>query len=61
MVFYFRYVRERNLYESQLYTWRSKTHQQNNNGEREQQQLAEKEGEWAILQKAAIYFARRLK
>ncbi|WP_159338646.1 IS3 family transposase [Erwinia rhapontici] len=34
-------ARELNLYESQLYTWRSKTRQQNNSGEREQQQLAE--------------------
>ena len=64
-------ARELNLYESQLYTWRSKTRQQNNSGEQEQQQLAEiarlkrqlaeKDEELAILQKAATYFAKRLK
>jgi len=64
-------ARELNLYESQLYTWRSKTRQQNNSDEREQQQLAEiarlkrqlaeKDEELAILQKAATYFAKRLK
>lgn len=64
-------ARELNHYESQRYTWRSKTRQQNNGGEREQQQLAEiarlkrqlaeKDEEQAILQKAATYFAKRLK
>jgi transposase len=37
-------ARELNLYESQLYTCRSITRQQNNSGEREQQQLAESVG-----------------
>ena len=64
-------ARELNLHESQLYAWRKKQQQALTNSEREQQQLteivrlkrqlAEQAEELAILQKAATYFARRLK
>jgi len=64
-------ARELSLYESQLYTWRSKQQQQLTSSERESElaaenarlkrQLAELAEELAILQKAAAYFAKRLK
>jgi Transposase. len=64
-------ARELSLYESQLYAWRSKQQQQMNSSERENElaaenarlkrQLAEQAEELAILQKAATYFAKRLK
>lgn len=64
-------ARELSLYESQLYNWRSKQHQHMNSSERENElaaenarlkrQLAERDEELAILQKAATYFAKRLK
>ena len=64
-------ARELNLYESQLYAWRSKQQQQMSSSERESElaaenvrlkrQLAEQAEELAILQKAATYFAKRLK
>ncbi|EEQ4366084.1 transposase [Escherichia coli] len=64
-------ARELSLYESQLYAWRSKQQQQMSSSERESElaaenvrlkrQLAEQAEELAILQKAAIYFAKRLK
>ncbi|BBJ69930.1 transposase InsE for insertion sequence IS3E (plasmid) [Enterobacter sp. 18A13] len=64
-------ARELSLYESQLYTWRKKQQQALSGSEREQQQsveiarlkrlLAERDEELAILQKAATYFAKRLK
>ncbi|BBJ69843.1 transposase (plasmid) [Enterobacter sp. 18A13] len=64
-------ARELGLYESQLYTWRSKQQQQLTSSERESElaaenarlkrQLAEREEELAIIQKAATYFAKRLK
>lgn len=64
-------ARELSLYESQLYAWRSKQQQQMTSSERENQlaaenarlkrQLAERDEELAILQKAATYFAKRLK
>lgn len=64
-------ARELSLYESQLYAWRSKQHQQMTSSERESElaaenarlkrQLAEQAEELAILQKAAAYFAKRLK
>jgi transposase len=65
-------ARELNLYESQrLYNWRSKQQNQRSSSEREQEmsaeiarlkhQLAERDEELAILQKAATYFAKRLK
>lgn len=64
-------ARELSLYESQIYTWRSKRQQQATSSERESElaaenarlkrQLAERDEELAILQKAATYFARRLK
>lgn len=64
-------ARELSLYESQLYAWRSKQQQQMNSSERESElaaenarlkrQLAEQAEELAILQKAATYFAKRLK
>lgn len=63
--------RELSLYESQLYAWRSKQQQQMTSSEREselaaeiarlQRQLAERDEELAILQKAATCFAKRLK
>ena len=59
------------LYESQLYAWRSKLNNARCSSEREQEmsaeiarlkrQLAERDEELAILQKAATYFAKRLK
>ena len=64
-------ARELSLYESQLYNWRSKQQGQTTASERENEQaaeiarlkrqLAEKDEELAILQKAATYFANRLK
>ena len=64
-------ARELSLYESQLYAWRSKLQQQMTSSERESElaaenarlkrQLAEQAEELAILQKAATYFAKRLK
>lgn len=64
-------ARELNLYESQLYAWRKKQQQALTGSEREQQQsleisrlkrqLAQQAEELAILQKAATYFAKRLK
>lgn len=64
-------ARELGLYESQLYTWRSKQQQSLSASEREQalatenarlkRQLAEQAEELTILQKAATYFAKRLK
>lgn len=64
-------ARELSLYESQLYNWRSKKQSQATASERESElaaenarlkrQLAEKDEELAILQKAATYFAKRLK
>ncbi len=64
-------ARELSLYESQLYNWRSKQQNQATTSERESEQaaeiarlkrqLAERDEELAILQKAATYFAKRLK
>lgn len=64
-------VRELFLYEPQLHNWRSKQQQQMTSSDRENEQateiarlkrqLAEKDEELAILQKAATYFAKRLK
>lgn len=64
-------ARELSLYESQLYTWRSKLKNALSSSVREQEmaveitrlkrQLAERDEELAILQKAATYFAKRLK
>ncbi|AUO65408.1 transposase [Citrobacter freundii complex sp. CFNIH2] len=64
-------ARELSLYESQLYNWRSKQQHQTASSERESElaaenarlkrQLAEQAEELAILQKAATYFAKRLK
>ena len=64
-------ARELSLYESQLYNWQSKQQNQHSSSEREQEmsaeiarlkrQLAERDEELAILQKAATYFAKRLK
>ncbi|CCT12472.1 IS3 OrfA [Salmonella enterica subsp. enterica serovar Agona str. 19.F.03] len=64
-------ARELNLYESQLHNWRSKQQNQLSSSEREQEmsaeitrlkrQLAERDEELAILQKAPTYFAKRLK
>lgn len=64
-------ARELSLYGSQLYNWRSKQQQQMTSSEREDElaaenarlkrQLAERDEELAILQKAATYFAKRLK
>ena len=64
-------ARQLSLYESQLYNWRSKQQQQATSSERESElaaenarlkrQLAERDEELAILQKAATYFAKRLK
>ena len=64
-------ARELSLYESQLYNWRSKQQQQFSSSDRENElaaenarlkrQLAEQAEELAILQKAATYFAKRLK
>ena len=64
-------ARELSLYESQLYAWRSKINTARSSSEREQEmsveiarlkrQLAEQAEELAIIQKAAAYFAKRLK
>jgi transposase len=64
-------ARELSLYESQLYNWRAKQQNQATTSERENEQaveiarlkrqLAEQAEELAILQKAATYFAKRLK
>lgn len=64
-------ARELDLYESQLYAWRSKQQQQMTSSERESELaaenarlkrlLADKDEELAILQKAATCFAKRLK
>lgn len=64
-------ARELSLYESQLYAWRSKLKNAHPSSEREQEmaveiarlkrQLAEQAEELAIIQKAATYFAKRLK
>lgn len=64
-------ARQLSLSESQLYAWRSKQQQQLTSSERESElaaenarpkrQLAERDEELAILQKAAAYFAKRLK
>ncbi|KEY59853.1 transposase [Serratia sp. DD3] len=64
-------ARELGLYESQIYAWRTKQQQNLSASEREQtlatenarlkRQLAERDEELAILQKAATYFAKRLK
>lgn len=64
-------ARELSLYESQLYAWRSKQQQQMTSSERKSElaaentrlkrQLAEQAEELTILQKAATYFAKRLK
>ncbi len=64
-------ARELSLYESQLYNWRSKQQNQQTSSERElemsteiarlKRQLAERDEELAILQKAATYFAKRLR
>ncbi len=64
-------ARELSRYESQLYAWRSKINNARSSSEREQEmsveiarlkrQLAEQAEELAILQKAATYFAKRLK
>ncbi len=64
-------ARELSLYESQRYNWRSKQQQQLSSSDRENElaaenarlkrQLAEREEDLAILQKAATYFAKRLK
>lgn len=64
-------ARELSLYESQRYAWRSKINNTRSSSEREQEmsveiarlkrQLAEQAEELAILQKAATYFAKRLK
>jgi len=64
-------ARELSLYESQLYAWRGKLKNAHSSSEREQEmsveiarlkrQLTEQAEELAILQKAATYFAKRLK
>ncbi|OEL46351.1 transposase, partial [Escherichia coli] len=64
-------ARELSLYESQLDNGRSKQQKQQTSSERElemsteiarlKRQLAERDEELAILQKAATYFAKRLK
>ena len=56
-------ARELSLYESQLYAWRSKINNARMSVEiaRLKRQLAEQAEELAILQKAATYFAKRLK
>lgn len=64
-------ARELSRYESQLYAWRSKINNARSSSEREQEmsveiarlkrQLAEQAEDLAILQKAATYFAKRLK
>ncbi len=62
---------ELSLHESQIYNWRSKQQQRMNSSARENElaaenvrlkrQLAERDEELAILQKAATYFAKHLK
>jgi len=62
---------ELGLYEFQFYAWRSKIQQQKTSSQRESEQateiarlkrqLAERDEELAILQKAATYFAKHLK
>lgn len=67
-------ARELSLYESQLYAWRSKLKNTHSSSEREQEmaveiarlkrqlaEQAEQAEELAIIQKAATYFAKRLK
>lgn len=64
-------ARELSLYESQLYARRGKLKNAHSSSEREQgmsveitrlkRQLAEQAEELAIIQKAATYFAKRLK
>lgn len=64
-------ARKLSLYESQLYAWRGKLKNARSSSEREQvmsveiarlkRQLAEQAEELAIIQKAATYFAKRLK
>lgn len=64
-------ARELSLHESQLYVWRSNLKNAHSSSEREQEmsveiarlkrQLAERDEELTILQKAATYFAKRLK
>lgn len=64
-------ARELSLYESQLYTWRSKLKNVHSSSEREQEMageiawlkrhLAEQAEELVIIQKDATYFAKRLK
>ncbi|OHF43173.1 transposase [Salmonella enterica subsp. diarizonae serovar 59:[k]:z35] len=64
-------ARELSLYESQLYAWRSKLKNAHFSSEREREmaveiarlkrQLAEQAEELTIIQKAATYFAKRLK
>lgn len=61
-------ARELSLYESQLYAWRSKLKNAHSYSEREQEMSVEiarlkrqRDEELAILQKAATYFAKRLK
>ncbi|AER32983.1 transposase [Pantoea ananatis] len=64
-------ARELSLYEPQLCNWRSKQQSQATSSERESEQaaeiarlkrqLAQRDEELAILQKAATYFAKRLK
>jgi len=59
-------ARELSLYESQLYAWRSKINNARSSSEREQEMSIEiarlkRQEELAILQKAATYFAKRLK
>ncbi|EGE6969348.1 transposase [Escherichia coli] len=63
--------RELSLHESQLYNWRSKQQNQQTFSERElempteivrlKRQMAERDEELSILQKAATYFAKHLK
>ncbi|EFJ8817805.1 TPA: transposase [Escherichia coli] len=64
-------ARELSLYESQLYNWRSKQQHQQTSSVRELEmstgiarlkcQLAKRDEGLTILQKAATYFAKRLK
>jgi Transposase. len=63
-------ARELSPYESQLYAWHSKLKNAHSSSEQEQEmsveiarlkrQLAERDEDLAILQKAATYFAKRL-
>lgn len=64
-------ARELNLYESQLYNWRSSAEKKSNTTSREaelaaevarlKRQLAEQAEDFAILKKAATYFAKNQK